>query len=243
MAYTKYDYSCLNQNLTSKFKEFLEPLWNWKKIEISENTVPSASNNPYVKFYVDDKTCIFFQSVGYEWATMYVKIMSTKNASETFSYTLCDVVNFNVSNNQKSRIRFTKVGESGFFIGFDCQHDSYGTLIGDYTLPLIMCCGIGNTYALTSCELTVGNIASGIPTATTNNIFYDGMTAIETVSLTRRATESTEQLIPICTNTGLYSTNGFTPAITYNNALSPQAFKLNGHKYYGNGLMVLLDEE
>ena len=245
MAITKYDYSVLHENLISGLNAFLTPLWNWKKIEKTENLDYTGVEGQYpsIKFYIDDNTALSFTlNRGNNttlWASPYFTV-ETNAQSNTFNsvFSTGSTSDYTVFKGKTARIRFTKVASDGFLLGIDCY--SGNNRVGDYTCPLIMCCKVGSKYAL----IHNGLLYTQPPTisATANKIFYDGMIENETVSLTRRVTENIEQLIPICTNTGLYSANGFTPAITYSDTLVPQKFTLGGKQYYGNGLMVLLDE-
>lgn len=120
MAVEKYNYTCLQQNLISELDTFLTPLWDWVKVEKSEN-MAYGSNEPYINFYVDNKTALCFQ-LGYNYAyAAPVFQVSTTADSGTFSSrfdngessTYCA----NPSDTYKARVRFTKVGIDGFLFG------------------------------------------------------------------------------------------------------------------------------
>lgn len=241
MAITKYDFSALNQNFISGIKEFLMPLWNWTKVEGSQ----AGDQIQWVAFYIDDSTYFDFEIGTVQELGGYHFLFTVQrfNESERIINIICETyINIESNNTDKIKLRFTKVG-SGFMLGFEFYTYSDKKLLGDYTKPIIMCCDLGDTYAFMTNGIKIKNENSIVmPTTTNNEIYHKNMTEVETVSLTRKITENTVQLIPICTNSGLYSTNGFTPFITYNDTLVPQKFTLGGKQYYGNGLMVLLDE-
>lgn len=246
MAITKYNFSVLNQNLISGIREFLTPLWNWTKIDSKIDT--GIYNTDWVAFYIDNYTCLCFDFDNYYTNSQnaYRLVIRLQRGfygeSKLIKYMLCETyLNRNSTNANMIRVRFTKVG-SGFMFGFEL-YTYDGKKLGDYTIPLFMCCDLDNTYAFVTNGIKVKDENSIVmPSITANEIYYEDMKEVETVSFSRKITEDVEQLIPICTNSGLYSTNGFTPFMTYNDTLTPKKFTLGGKQYYGNGLMVLLDE-